>query len=201
MPRTVTSLSSQHEATAQTPVSLVRIEIPGNEKRIHDLDVSLYLNPTTNAVSMSSGAGLVEFVPYAGLSVPQIEISDDLPLGEVMITVANVEKPGGSEGEAGEWFTINATNDYRDATVTIWQGNLSHTAGQHPDLVTFVGAVKMWVGNLVHIAANAHTATLKCAPPDPFRMPFPWRTYSAPAFKHLPRPGKKLVFGFTEREL
>lgn len=192
MPRTITALGGLESQDNQIPVSLVRLEISGNEKRMHDLDVTLYLNPSTDAVSMSPGGGLLAFTPYAGLEVPSIDIGDDQPLGEVTFTASNISE---------DWFVVMAANAYRETAATIWQGNLSLAAGTAPDAATFQGVVKMWAGKLVHIVANRQTATFRLEPPDPFRQPLPWRTYDPTLFKHLPPQGKKFIWGYTEREI
>jgi len=190
MPRTITALGGLESGAAQIPVSLVRLEIPGAEKRMHDLDVTLYLNPSTNAVSIAPGAGLLDFTPYAGLSVPQIELGEEEPLGQVSINVSNVDEA---------WFTIMAANAYRETPATIWQGNLSLSPGTNPNAVTFQGVVTMWAGKLVHVQATREIATLQFEPPDPFNMTLPWRTYGPPGFTKLPVAGTKIVWGYTEK--
>jgi hypothetical protein len=192
MPRTISSLGGLEAAQAQIPVSLIRLEITGDEKRIHDLDLSLWLNPTTNAVAMAGGVGLLEFTPYAGLEVPQIDVGDAEPFGDVVVTLSNVD---------GDWSDVMADNAYRNATATIWQGNLSLAVGASPFGVAFQGVVTMWTGKLVFIEANLQTAQLYLEPPDPFAGPLPWRTYTAPDFKDLPTPGTRIKWGWTDREV
>lgn len=189
MPRVITSLGGQESQASQIPVSLVRLEITGAEKRMHDLDVSLYLNPSTNAVSMSSGAGLLEFTPFAGLEVPQIDLSDEEPLGEVSLSLSNIDET---------WFAIMVANQYRDAAATIWQGNLVQAAGTSPFGVTFQGVITMWAGKLVHIQATRHEATIRLEPPDPFKGKIPSRTYSSPDFVHMRPPGSTFKWGGGE---
>jgi hypothetical protein len=191
MPRTITALGGLESLAAQIPVSLVRLEISGAEKRMSDVDVTLYLNPSTNAVAMAPGAGLLDFVPYAGLTVPQIDTGDDMPLGEVTLEVSNV---------AGEWWAILAAGLYREATATIWQGNLVLASGASPYAATFQGAVTMWAGNMTDLRPNRKTATITLEPPDFLRNPIPRRTYSAPGFTTLPVPTSKFLWGGGEVE-
>jgi hypothetical protein len=192
MPRDITDLSGQASEAAQITVSLLRLEIPDDEKRFCDIDQTVYLNPSTLAVSLAPGSGLLAFEPYAGLFVPEIDVSDDIPLGEVSIQISNVN---------GDWWTVMANNDYRDARATIYRGNLAQAPGTSPFALSFTGVVPVFEGDLTHIVANRQVATLTISAPDFFRLPIPWRTYSAPEFKHLPQPGKKLTFGYSVKEI
>lgn len=196
MPRIVTALSGQQDLANQIPVSVVRIEIPSAEKRLCDIDRSVFLNPSTLAVAIAAGAGLLEFAPYAGLSVPQIDVGDAEPLGDVTISVSNV---GTDDDPEGEWSAVLAANVYRDAPTTVWQGNL--VVGATPFDVTFTGAVTMWEGKLAAIEVTRTRATLSFEPPDALVGLLPWRTYNITDFPHMPIPGSRIVWGYTEREV
>jgi hypothetical protein len=194
MPRDVTALGSQYTAGDQIPISLVLLQIPSNTIAIHTLaDVTVYLNPSTGAVSMSPGAGLQAFVPHAGLYVPEIELSADTLLSDVTVAAAN---------ENGFWSTVVATNVYREATAAIWQGNLVLSVGSAPEAVTFQGAVKFWAGvietiDVTHDYASITLASLLSL----FDMTFPYRTYNQQEFIHMPKPGAKVKWGYTEIEV
>jgi hypothetical protein len=194
MPRDVTVLGSQYTAGDQIPISLVLLQIPSNTIAIHTLaDVTVYLNPSTGAVSMSPGAGLQAFAPHAGLYVPEIELTSDSLLSDVTFLAAN---------ESGFWSTVLATNAYREATATIWQGNLVLTVGSAPEAVTFQGAVKFWAGvietiDVAHDYASITLASLLSL----FDMTFPYRTYNQQEFIHMPKPGAKVNWGYTELEV
>jgi hypothetical protein len=193
MPRSVTALSGHYADADQVAVTLVYLQIPSNTLALCDLDVPVYLNPSTNAVSMVAGAGLVQFLPAAGLEVPEIENAEERITTNVTLSLAN---------ENGAWFSILGANVFREAPATVWQGNLLMTPGTAPDAVTFVGAVKTWNGRIEFINATRDKATVELSPHiTPFTILFPYRTFSAPEFRHMPAPGSKVVWGFTEREL
>jgi hypothetical protein len=202
MPRNVAALGGHEADQVQIAVSLVLLDIPGAQKRIHDLDVPLYLNPATNAVSMYAGAGLLKFVPYAGLSVPEIENTDDLPLGDVTFTVANITDPAGGVGSDGEWTAILSANHYRQAPATVWQGNITLPPGTSPFLASFVGVVKVFDGDVEYLSVNRKDATITLGPPiDPYSLRFPRRRYTRPAFPWMRRPGDTYFFGYNEVEI
>ncbi len=160
---------------------------------LNDIDTIVYLNPTTNAVSMAPGAGLIPFVPYAGMSVPQFEMSDTGPLGDMSIELSNIR---------GDWSYVLAANRYRETLATMWQGNLSIPDDAPPDAVTFTGVVTMWIGRLVGIQPRKPNAILLFSPHiTPWTISFPYRTYTASGFPKMPTPNFTLLFGFTERQL
>jgi hypothetical protein len=182
MPRDVTALGSQYNAGDQIPISLVLLSIPSNTIAIHTLaDVTVYLNPSTGAVSMAAGAGLQAFVPHAGLYVPELELSAETLLSEVTLQVAN---------ENGSWGAVVAANAYREADAAIWQGNLVLPVGSPPDAITFQGAVKYWAGKIEAIETIREFGSIILSGSLPvFDMTFPYRTYKQDEFVHMPKPG------------
>lgn len=191
MARDITALGGHAADADQIPVTLVYLQIPSNTVAMCDLDVIVYLNPSTNAVSMSPGAGLVAFNPTAGLIVPEIENAEERITSNISFDVSN---------ENEFWYGVLGANVYREAPATIWQGNLLLTPGTAPDAATFVGAVKTWNGRIEYLSATRRTATIELAPHiTPFTMLFPYRKYAAPEFKHLPQPGAQIPWGFTEK--
>jgi hypothetical protein len=158
-----------------------------------DVDVPLYLNPGTGAVSTSPGAGLVAFTPYAGLTVPQIQIGEKRTLSEVSFDVSNLN---------GDWGTIVAANAYRETAASIWQGNLALGVGASPDSLSFAGAIAWWSGRLEEVKPNKLTASLTLSHHlSAWTLTWPYRTYSAPGFRHLPVPGTIIKFGYTETQV
>lgn len=200
MPRDVTALAGHEADAVQVPVSMVLLDIPGAQKRIHDIDAALYLNPTTNAVGLYPGAGLLKFVPYAGLDVPSVEMTDEMPLGEIQFTLANICTPG--TGSDGEWFGIVAANTYRNSPASIWQGNIVISPGTSPFQASFAGVVKVWDGNVEYIGVKRAEATIILGPPlDPYGMQFPRRRYSRQDFPWMRRTGDTFYFGYNEVQL
>lgn len=200
MPRTVTALAGHEADAVQIPVSIVLLDIPGNQKRIHDIDAALYVNPATNAVGMYPGSGLLKFVPYAGLDVPSVEITDEMPLGEVQFTLANISDP--ATGGDGEWYGIVGANVYRDAPASIWQGNIVLAPGTSPYQASFAGVVKVWDGSIEFIGCKRADATIILGPPlDPYSMTFPRRRYSRQDFPWMRRTGDTYFFGYNEVEV
>lgn len=202
MPRTVTVLSGQQSQDAQIPVTLVELLIPGRTKRLHDLadEISLFLldNGSAATASMLPGSGRSEFTPYAGLDVPEIEITDEVALSEVTFSVNNITDPATMTGD-GEWYAIIAENQYRTALASIYQGNLTLPAGSSPFAATFVGAVKTWAGQIEHIAATRETATITLGPPmHPYGMKFPRRRYERRLYPRMRKAGEKFFFGHSE---
>ena len=193
MPRNVTALLGEETLAEQIPISLVQLDIPGNQMNMNDVDVVVYLNPSTIAFSMSRGAGLVAFTPYPGLTVPQVELNADHIAGDVSVTVSNV-------GE--EWFDMLTANQFREAPATIWQGNLVLPTGNNYNSVTFRGAVKQWAGRVEAIDATRDSATITLSGlTSYFAMKFPYRIYTATDFLYLPKSGAKLKWGYTEEEI
>lgn len=193
MPRNVAALLGEETLAEQIPVSLVQLDIPGNQININDVDVTVYLNPSTNAVSMAPGAGLVAFVPYAGLAVPQVELNAEHIAGDVTITVSNVDET---------WFDLLMANNYREAPAAIWQGNLVLPTGNNFNSVVFRGAVKQWAGRVEAIDATRESATITLSGlTSYFAMKFPSRVYTATDFLYLPKSGAKLKWGYTEEEI
>lgn len=189
MPRTIAVLLGDESTEAQIPVTIIRVEIPGADLRIHDLDVPLYLNPGSGSTKMAPFSGHLEFLPGPGLTdVPRIDLSDELPLADVTFQLSNA---------GGAWYAVLAANAYRGAPVTIWQGNLRLTVGQSPFFASFPGVVQVWAGELVHLEADHERATFTAEPPDQFTMPLPRRTYGPPGFAALPTPGTTFVWGYT----
>lgn len=195
MPNDVTDLAGAETDQEQFPISLVQFEIPGFAfNRINDTDLTVYLNPTTNAVAMAPGAGLEAFVPYSGLTVPKMVFGATQTLGEVSITVSNIEQ---------DWVDIVADGSYSESLCTIWQGNLNQDNDTPPDAVTFTGVITRYVGRLEQIELTGKTlATILVSPHVTQQtVSWPYRKFSAPEFKHLPPPGAKLTFGFTVVDL
>lgn len=157
---------------------------------INDIDMTVYLNSSTGTVSMVPGAGLVAFSPYADFTVPQIENSEEQILSELTLSVSNV---------IGDWTKVVAENAYRETPVTVWQGNLSLATGAPPEATTFIGVVKSYGGRLDDIDPSRTKTTITLAPHvTPLTLSWPYRTYSAPEFKHLPKNGSVRKWGFTE---
>lgn len=160
---------------------------------ICDVDVTLYLNPTTLAVGTAPGAGLVPFIPYAGLKVPQIAISESRTLSEVSFSVSNLN---------GDWGTIAAANQHRETAASIWRGNLVLGVGSSPDSLTFQGVVASWSGRLEDIKIGKQDASIVLAHHlTAWTLTWPYRTYSSPGFAHLPVPGTKLKWGTTNERV
>lgn len=196
MPRSITALAGKEVDGVQIPVSLLRIEIPGTEIRYHDLDVPLYLNPSTGAVSMAPGAGLLEFLPGPDLTVPQIDTSDDAALSAVTVTLSNAAN---AVNGTTDWWAVQAANLYRGALASVWQGNLALAVGAPPFAASFVGVVALWSGELSHIAPTIQRAVLTLEPPDAWNMPIPRRRYSSTGFPRMKVPGSKIKWGTTEK--
>lgn len=195
MARNITALQGQESLAAQFPISLVRLEIPTYPKTINDSDVSVWLNPTTNATAMSDPGGgtYLRFDPYAGLQVPQIELTAETIVSEVSIEVENVNE---------EWFTILMANQYREKPATIWQGNLVVTADAGQQTVVFQGAIRQWTGRIEAIETNRQTATISLsALTNSFAMTFPYRTYTQTDFPQMPKSGASLKWGYSEEEV
>jgi hypothetical protein len=190
MPRTVTALSGAQSSQAQFPVSLVAMQITGayGPFYINDVDVTLYLNTTTDSLSMVPTAGYTEFVPYADLKVPVIEASDSSFLSQVTLSLSNVDET---------FYGVLADNNYRDVQVDIWQGNLSLAVGNPPDDVASIGAIRVYTGRLDQIVATHKTATLTVLPHvSPFQMTIPFDFWTLAEIPTLPVPGKVLKWGY-----
>jgi hypothetical protein len=185
----VTALGGQEAADAQIPVTFIRMEIDGADIRHHDLDVDLYLHPTSLAASLYPFTGALLFTPGSGFTAPDFSMVDDDPTPEVSISLANQDDA---------WFPIVAAGDYRGAVVTVWRGNLSLTAGSPPWAATVVGTVKEWEGSITHIEASDSEVRITAEPPDFLRTIIPSRTYNYSDFPRMPRPGTKYRWGFTE---
>ena len=195
MARNVTALLGEESKSGQFPISLVRLEIPTYPKAINDTDMTVWLNPTNAAASNydPGGGTYVRFDPYAGLQVPQIELSAETTASEVSINVANVNE---------EWFTILMANQYREKPATIWQGNIVLPAGANPNSVNFQGAVRQWAGRIESIEASREQATITLsALTNTFAMTFPYRIYTQTDFPHTPNSGATLKWGYTEEEV
>ena len=135
----------------------------------------------------------VRFDPYAGLQVPQIELTSETVVSEVSITVANVNE---------DWFTILMANQYREKPATIWQGNLVLATGTAPNAVIFQGAIRQWSGRIESIQATREQATITLsALTNTLAMTFPYRIYTQTDFPHLPKSGASLKWGYTETEV
>ena len=199
MGRDVSALSGEHLERQQVPVTLVQIEIPSDTIRIHSLDVPLWLNVSTNALSTTSGGGAVEFSPVPGFRVPEIEENDSDVIARATLELSNLAPDGASNGP---WFGRIAAGNYYDAPVTIWKGNLSIAPGGHPDAASAVGSIVRYVGRIETIDATERTARVPLVPFGVHHtVTLPRHTYTIETFPLMPRPGKKIKFGFTTRTL
>jgi hypothetical protein len=192
MPRNLTNLGGLESAAEQIPVSLVLLDIPGKPPiAMNDVDVTVYLDPATNAVAMTPlNSSFLAFKPYAGLQVPEVENSERIS-SDVTITVSN---------EKEEWFVVMALDPFREAPATIWQGNLQIAAGGAPDSVTFQGAITVWSGRIETIEAQRERATISLTGhTSAIAVTIPRRSYTTAAgFTQMPKPGSSLKWGYTE---
>lgn len=195
MPRNLTNLGGLESAAEQIPISLVLLDIQGRRFAMNDVDVTVYLDPATNAVAMTPLNGnFVAFKPYAGLKVPEVEANSERISSDVTIAVAN---------ELEEWFVVMAEDRFREAPATIWQGNLSLAAGGVPDSVTFQGAVTVWSGRIETIEAQREKATITLTGhTSAITVTLPRRSYTTAAgFTQMPKPGSSLKWGYTEERI
>lgn len=199
MARDVSALSSAHTARAQIPWVAVQIEIPSDTVRVCDLDVSLWIDPSTNAVDLVPGGSRVEFVPDAGLVVPRIERTESLSLAPASIRVSNLPAEG---TDNGPWTGRVAANNYYDALVTVWRGNLSPSAGAHPDAIAASGAVVEFVGRVDTLEAEADVARIQIQPHAvDHTATLPRRRYTLEDFPFCPKPGATMFFGKTSEPI
>jgi hypothetical protein len=192
MPRNVTILGGLESAAEQIPISLVLLDIQGRRFAMNDVDITVYLDPVTNAVAMTPlNSGFVAFTPYAGLQVPEVEANSERMSSDVTIAVSN---------ENEDWFVVMAEDQFREAPATIWQGNLLLAAGAAPDAVTLQGAVTVWSGRIETIEAQRDKATITLTGhTSAVTVTIPRRSYTTAAgFTQMPKPGSSLKWGYTE---
>jgi hypothetical protein len=190
--RNVSALADLEKGVEQIPVTLVALAIPApwGPLYLHDLDVPLYLNPTTNAVSAAPGAGLVFFQPY-DLELTSLDESDEGGVPGGTVVASNADET---------WFGVVNNGSYRDTDVQVWDGNLS--LGATPDQITFVGAVRIFRGTLAGLSVTYAQATLTLENQiSPYATQWPYETYTVAEFKHMPANGTKLAFGTTVKTL
>jgi hypothetical protein len=152
----------------------------------------VYLNRSTGAMQHVPAAGFDLFTPWPGLSVPTVSLSDMTIQDDLTISLAN---------QNGAWFQVIAENAYRDALVTVWQGQLKLVAVE-PDRFEFAaGTVTMYVGRVSgNLNVTREVATINVKPHIvPFTITIPYNIHDATRFKRMPRSNKKLTWGYTER--
>lgn len=194
--RETSGLQGRHTASENNaPVSLVAIEIPSNPFFMTDIDADfgdVYLNRSTGAMQHIPAPGYDLFVPYPGLSVPNFSLTDQTIQDDMQIALANQNRA---------WFQVIAANDYRDALVTVWQGQLNVDPLLNPEGFSLsTGTVKMYVGRVsgnLNVSREAVTIVVK---PHvvPFTVTIPYNIYDSTRFKRLPPANKKLTWGFTQ---
>jgi len=189
MPLTVTALSGQHEDDVQIPVTFLRLEIPDHDTRIHDLDVPLSLHPSTLAASLYTISGGLVFSPGPGFVSPDLSHADNDPTTELRISIAKQDN--------SDWYAILAAGDYRDAPVSLWQGNLTLAAGSPPWAATVTGVVLEWRGEITHLEVSDDMVSIIAEPPDFFRAVIPRQVYTYKDFPSMPKPGAKFHGGST----
>ncbi|HEX8851272.1 MAG TPA: hypothetical protein VF761_17230 [Gemmatimonadaceae bacterium] len=196
--RSVTGLNGQHTAGENNaPVSLVALEIPDNPFYITDIDDEfgdIFLNRTTGAMQNVWADGFTQFVPHAGLRVPAFSLTDQTIQDDLTISLAN---------ENRAWFQVLAENAYRDALVTVWQGQLNVAPiAMVPEAMAFApGTVKMYVGRISgNMNVTREVVTILVKPHVvPFTVTIPYRIHDATTFRRMPKAGRKLTWGYTER--
>jgi hypothetical protein len=196
--RDMSGLAGEHTAGENnTPVSLVALEIPDNPHFMTDIDgdfADVYLNRSTGVMQNVWADGFTLFSPYPGLRVPAFSLTDQTIQDDLSITLSNVNR---------SWFQVIAANAYRDALVTVWQGQLNVVPVSYaPESMAFApGTAKMYVGRISgNMNVTPETVTILVKPHVvPFTVTIPYNIHDATRFKRMPKQNRTLTWGYTER--
>jgi hypothetical protein len=193
MARSLADLAGQQALNEQIPITLVYlgIDAPWGPLAVHDLDVDCYLNMTTNQVAMTPAAGFTKFTAAPDITVPELQESDEEAQPQVTMTMSNANQL---------FYNIVIADGYRERPFSIWQGNL--TIGASLDVLTFIGVIKRYGGKIVDVQAPADVATIVGESKlTPQAMTWPYLTFDSTNYKFLPKPGTKIVWGYTVKTL